>query len=95
MFNKLKRKFDSQTLRRIMFYTGLILMVLAILYMIGITILSYKKCEADWINNINGFGKKYASPWDCFITRSTGGFLVTLLESTTIFIIGYKIFINR
>ena len=38
----------------------------------------YDFCAYQWLNDLNGFGQKYASVWDCFKTRSKGVILIAL-----------------
>ena len=39
---------------------------------------TYDDCAYRWTNNIDGFGKKYESVQDCFVTRSTGSILFSI-----------------
>ena len=48
----------------------------------------YCDCADRYINNRDGFGSKYDSVWDCFITRSTGLILVSLFLGALPFSLG-------
>lgn len=53
--------------------------------------LQYDHCAYKWLNDLDGFAKKYDSVWDCFITRSTGDILVSGIISFAALGLGWSI----
>ena len=41
--------------------------------------LQFDDCAYRWSNDLDGFGRKYASIWDCFWLRSKVAILVSLI----------------
>lgn len=58
---------------------GILLILVGILVAFLLIKLRYDDCANRWINDLDGFQKKYDSVWDCFKTRSMGAVFVYLL----------------
>ena len=58
---------------------GVFLMLVGILIAFLLIRYQYNDCANSWLNNLNGFGYKYTSVWNCFITRSKGAIIISLL----------------
>ena len=58
---------------------GITLVFIGVLIAFLLIMYQYNMCAHQWINNLDGFGKKYVSVWDCFITRSLGAIILSLV----------------
>lgn len=90
-----RRLFSPKTLRRIMLISGISLVLLGLCITFFMIKLQYDNCANRWINNLDGFGLKYDSIWDCFITRSMGAILLAVLFGVIPVVIGYRLIIDR
>lgn len=90
-----RRLFSPKMLRKIMLISGITLVLIGF----GITFFlikyQYDSCAEQWNNNLNGFGLKYESVWDCFMTRSLSTILVSFLLGAIPVTIGYRLIIDR
>ena len=55
----------------------------------------YDHCAYQWLNDLNGFGMKYESVWDCFITRSKGAIVISLFLGSIPVVFGAHICNHR
>lgn len=83
-----KQPFDKKKLRPVI---GIVLMLAGIAVSFLQIKYQYDDCAYRWHNNLDGFGLKYASAWDCFITRSTGMIVASLIVGIFLFVIGYDL----
>ena len=90
-----RRFFNHIALRRIVLISGILLILLGICITFFMIKYQYDDCAYRWINDYDGFGRKYDSIWDCFITRSKGAVIISVLFGAIPVAIGYKLIINR
>lgn len=86
---------DPKNLQRIRIIWGVSLMLVGILVAYLLIKYQYDDCAHRWLNNLDGFGKKYRSVWDCFISRSKGAILISLLLGSIPVSFGWRICIHR
>lgn len=86
---------DKKTYRRIMLIIGVLLMLAGILTSFLMIKSLYDDCAHRFLNNRDGFGFKYDSVWDCFITRSEGGILLSLIPGILLITIGINTISKR
>ena len=79
---------DKKTYRRIMLIIGVLLMLAGILTSFLLIKSLYDDCAHRFLNDLDGFARKYDSVWDCFITRSEGGILLSLIPGILLITIG-------
>ena len=84
--------FKSQTLR---LAVGIILVLAGCLISFLLIKSQYDDCAYRWINDLDAFGKKYASVWDCFVTRSKGAVVIALVAGGIPFSIGCRLVFCR
>ena len=82
------RNLDKKAYRCIMLIIGVLLMLAGILISFLLIKSLYDDCAHRFLNNLDGFGFKYDSVWDCFITRSEGGILLSLIPGILLITIG-------
>lgn len=58
---------------------GVILILIGMLLIMLPILCQYYDCVQRWENDLDAFGRKYTSIWDCFWSRSKGAILVSLL----------------
>ena len=61
------------------FSIGLILILVGVLLIIFLIKRQYDICESQWINNFDGFRRKYSSVQNCFWERSSGIILLYII----------------
>lgn len=57
---------------------GIALIVIGVILAVVLIAYQYDQCAYQWLNDINGFGRKYDSAWDCFTERSTGLIVIAI-----------------
>ena len=70
--------FEAKKIRKRRIIFGIALMLAGVLLAYILIKTAYDNCAYEWINNINGFGRKYASIGDCFISRSKAWILLSV-----------------
>ena len=58
---------------------GVALIIVGIIVAFFLMKFQYDDCAFRWLNNHDGFAKKYTSVWDCFWDRSKGTILISLV----------------
>ena len=69
----------SPKVRRIQIVVGIFLILVGILVAFLLIKFRYDECANRWVNDLDGFQKKYDSVLDCFKTRSMGAVFVYIL----------------
>ena len=87
--------FDSGKKHRIRIICGVSLIVIGILTAFLLIKTQYDFCAYQWLNDLNGFGMKYESVWDCFITRSKGAIVISLFLGSIPVVFGAHICNHR
>ena len=87
--------FNPVALRRIMLISGIVLVLLGICITFFLIKYQHDDCAYLWTNDINAFGKKYDSVWDCFISRSKGAVIISILLGAVPVAIGCMLIKNR
>ena len=77
-----------KTVRRSRILIGIVLMLVGVLIAFLIIKVQYDDCAYRWINDLDAFGRKYASVWDCFITRSKGCMMIAVVIGSIPFMAG-------
>ena len=67
---------------------GIVLILVGVLLSFLLIKHQYDDCAYRWDHNLDGFGFKYASAWDCFVTRSTGAIMLFLAAGFVPLVIG-------
>ena len=62
--------------------SGVLLILVGVLVAFGLIGYQYYDCANRWLNNLDGFAYKYASIWDCFMTRCDVTSIIALLVGT-------------
>lgn len=79
----------------IMVIAGLILILCGVLLAFFLIKYQYDFCVNKWTNNLNGFMYKYKTAWDCFIERSTGAIIISIVFGAIPFSIGCFLITRR
>ena len=74
---------------------GLVLILIGLLIPVLCISDLYIDCSSRYINNLDGFALKYDSIWDCFITRSNAGIVLSILAGILPIILGCYLIRNR
>ena len=82
------KSLDEKTYRRIVLAIGILLILAGLLTSFLLIKSLYDDCAHRFLNNLDGFGFKYDSVWDCFITRSESGILLSLIPGILLITIG-------
>ena len=70
---------DPKAQKQIRIIRGIILIMVGILIIFLLLRFQFDDCANRWLNNLDGFGKKYSSVWDCFWTRSKAAIVISLI----------------
>lgn len=79
----------------ILLIVGILLIVFGILLAVFLIKVQYDDCVHRWSNNLNGFGYKYTSVWNCFIERSTGAIIFSVLIGMLSVVSGFELISKR
>ena len=88
-------KLSGEKRRRVLLIAGIACIVIGLLLAFLLILDGYCDCANRYLNDLDGFGHKYDSVWDCFTERSTGLILVSLFIGTLPFSLGCYLLINR
>lgn len=84
-----------QKMRRIRLITGIILILAGILISFLLAKFQYDDCAYCYLNGLNAFDKKYASVWECFISRSKGWILISVIVGSIPLTMGCRLLMSN
>ena len=88
-------KLSREKRRKILLIAGIACIVIGLLLTVLLILSGYCDCANRYLNDLDGFGYKYDSVWDCFTECSTGLILVSLFLGSLPFSLGCYLLINR
>ena len=82
------KKLSWEQRNKFLLIAGIVCIVIGLLLAFLLILDGYCDCAKRYQNNLDGFGSKYDSVWDCFTERSTGLIFVSLFLGSIPFILG-------